>query len=174
MTDLLKKVFSSLNAFDSPFTVTCPSRVLIFPTRGYLLTDRQFNALATAAKSRGATSGLCVITEALDLSDLPDKSPTHQIDFSSYMSYQKLGNEGCILQENAIISERGDWGVLISQEFHAVLGGSKEFVEVFKGSYPEIESDRQRFITAMHNEATRIGSDISWLPKLVSHLSEST
>jgi hypothetical protein len=176
---LMRRVFRSLDPFDEPFQPGVASRLVLFPTNGYTLEESQFAALARAAQAAGETEGICVMTEFVDFSNPPVQYDHARFSFSSFPSYAGLRvnvagfNEPTpILLENAIISDRGEWGILFSQESHALLGGRPAFVEAFKSSYSRAESDLEKFIEARKRNAERMGSDISWMPKLLKHLRE--
>lgn len=166
----LIQLFSSLDAFDQPFRDDVRSRLLLFPTDGYGLSKNQFDALAAACARIGETNAQCVITEGLSVDHLPSGLEQYRFSLTAYDGYRILVNSTPVAQENAVISDDGTWGLLISQESHAVLGGPLDFVEAFKESYPMADSDVSEFIRAWEGNARRINSDISWMPSLLEHL----
>src|SRR5690349_20743363 len=124
MNRLLSTVFASFDAFDAPFQRGMSERFLLFPTRGYMLHEGQFSALAAAAAKGGDDEALCVITEGLDYGALPDRFDAFKFPLASYREYARLEIEGPVLDENVLISRKASWGVVFSQEHHAVVGGS--------------------------------------------------
>jgi hypothetical protein len=57
-------------------------------------------------------------------------------------SYREYEQEDIII-ENAIYSSHGNWGIIISHEEHAVLGGHKQCIETFKAAYPDYINDQK-------------------------------
>lgn len=165
----LRRLLASCDAFDEPFQPAVRSRLLLFPTDGFLLTQRQFEALGAASSHLGDATGFCVITEGLELSE--EATPDYyEFGLRDYAGYRKLRDSGCVLQENVLLSDGGSWAVLVSQEFHALLGGPPPFLAEFSRAYPGGGVEFDRFVEAWKGNAARIGSDISWLPKLSAHL----
>ncbi len=173
MLEKLRRLLASCDAFDEPFQPKVQSRLLLFPTDGFLLTQRQFEALGAASSHLGDATAFCVITEGLELSE--ETAPNYyEFGLRDYSGYRKLRDSGCVLQENVLLSDSGSWAVLISQEFHALLGGPPPFVAEFSRVYPGRSAEFDRFVEAWKANAARIGSDISWLSKLSSHLHPGT
>jgi hypothetical protein len=168
----LRRLFSSLDAFDEPFRDSITSRILLYPTAGYILKEEQFKAIAAASADVGEDSAQCVITEGLTIDGLPSELECYPVPLNSYGEYKTLTDSFPIMQENAMISVSGAWGLLISQEFHAVLGGSEHFINAFKRTYLAADSDMANFVLAWEGNAHRIGSDISWMARLLNHIKQ--
>jgi hypothetical protein len=171
---LIRRLFASLDAFGEPFTLALPSRLLLSPTDGYILRRDQFEALAAAAGDVGDSEADSVSTEGVDLNAPPPVLETVRFNLGSYEEYRRHRNEGHMLLENAIIPDSGKWAVLFSQEFHAVVGGQPTFIRAFVEAYPHAGVDLARFVAEWKAAETRIGSDISWLPRLLKHLNVSS
>jgi hypothetical protein len=170
MLEKLRRSLASFDAFNEPFQAVVQSRLLLFPTDGFLLTPKQFKALGTVASQFGDRTGHCVITEGLDVSKDQVALDCYEFNLQDYAGYRNLGDSGCVLQENALLSDSGSWVILISQEFHALLGCPLDFLVEFRRLYPEADSEFDKFVDAWKSNAERIGSDISWLPNLAAHL----
>jgi hypothetical protein len=170
MLEKLRKLLVSFDAFDDPFQADVQSRLLLFPTDGFLLTPKQFGALGGAATQFGDSTGYCAITEGLEASDDQVALDYYEFNLHDYAGYRKLRDSGCVLQENALLSDGGSWIILVSQEFHALLGCPPDFLLEFKRLYPEADAEFDRFVDAWKSNAARIGSDIGWLPNLAAHL----
>lgn len=121
MSDSLLSIFASFDAFDQPFQAHVRARMLMYPTNGYILHKEQFDAIAAAARRAAADpKAFCIITEGADVTTAAEALESHEFRLDSYESYSRLGDELPIVQENAIVPASGAWGVLISQEFHAL------------------------------------------------------
>lgn len=167
---LLRRLFASLDAFGRPFTSALPARLLLCRTDGCMLRRDQFEALAAAAASVGDTDATAIETEDLNLDQPPAVLEQVRFSLGSYARYRQYRNDGHFLVENAIVPDTGRWAVLISQEWHALLGGQPEFVREFTRHYPPAAEDLRTFVTEWEGNASRIGSDISWLPGLLEHV----
>ncbi len=55
--------------------------------------------------------------------------------------------------ENAIYSTKGTWGVIISREQHALIGGPPRFIEALKANLPGVVG-----------QMDRLESQIDWTP----------
>lgn len=174
MTRQLRRLLASCDAFDEPFQPDVESRLLLFPTDGFLLTRGQFEALGLAAARFGDRTGYCVITEGFDLARDQADPESFRFSLGSYQEYVTLRDRGDLLQENAILPESGSWAVLVSQEFHAILGCPHSFAAEFRQYYPQVLSEFDKFVDAWEANAQRIGSDISWLQRLSAHLRPET
>jgi hypothetical protein len=171
MLEKLRKLFVSCDAFDEPFQPSVEGRLLLFPTDGYVLTERQFEALRGAAASLGDITGYCVLTEDIrDLSNDEINLKYYDIDLRDYESYLKLECSAPIVEENVILSDRAEWAILISMEFHALVGGPRSFITEFRRLYPEADKEFDKFVEAWKGNAERAGYDISWLPNLAAHV----
>ena len=172
ITRHLRRLFRSLDAFDTPFRPSVAVRMLLFPTNGFVLTQEQFGALASSVShSRGEC--IVVITEGKDLDEPEVQFEHHPFHIESFQSYTSLREQGFLEQENVITDVHGEWAVLISQESHALIGGPVVFVESFQAKYNGRHDDLNKFIRAWERNEQKIHSDISWMPKLLKHLSNN-
>lgn len=84
-------------------------------------------------------------------------------------SYREYEQEDIII-ENTIYSSHGNWGIIISHEEHAVLGGHKEFIETFKAAYPNYIHDQKKFIQAIEYWSLKQKKDSSWLKSYIHYI----
>ena len=77
----------------------------------------------------------------------------------TYREYRNLP----LVIENAMWSESGMWGLLVSQDDFAVLGGRRGFLEAIDEFYISWEVDRQRI-----REGVEDFEDLSWLNDLIA------
>lgn len=167
----LQSIFASVDPFEGDFTSSVESKLLLYPTEGYMLTSAQFDAIRFAAVQRGAPLAFLSITELIpDLSF--DSIDTWQLDLNdvSYSDYRGLRDSGPVVLENAIYSADGLWGVSISQDFHAIVGGSDGFIHAFSNAAPDELNGVEGFLQAWRRNRDDIGSDLSWIAPLFVRL----
>jgi hypothetical protein len=72
--------------------------------------------------------------------------------------------------ENALYSTSGQWGVILSAEDHAVVGGSKEFMTAFKNSYPQWSLDLEAFASYWSEYGKSRNTDVTWLSDYIDYI----
>ncbi len=73
--------------------------------------------------------------------------------------------------ENAIYSTTGKWGVICSDEDHAVAGGPEEFISIIRSSISDWEDRLHKFLElwkGFHDQNQKL--NIHWLPVLLTHI----
>ena len=124
------RVFTTLDPFDAPFSEDVVERRLLFPV-SYQLEPAQIAIVRAAAKGVG--------DESIFLESRVDSTPD-----AFYWEFSADG-EGPYdviesVLENAILSSSGKWGMTISEEDHAVIGGVPEFMQMIAESFPATKS----------------------------------
>jgi hypothetical protein len=175
LTDLKRafwKIFSSKDPFDTVFQETIEHKILLFPTVGYYLQDVQFDALIQAIEEVGESTFHVSEIEG----DCFTKSSSDQAyeqghwNCTTQLSYEEYLNIPLVL-ENAIYSPSGKWGVLLSHEGHAVVGGGLSFIRKFQSLYPQHDTCSVHFIEQWsHNEA-EFGSNLDWVKNFLKQFS---
>ena len=127
---LADRVFTTLDPFDAPFSEDVVERGLLFPV-SYQLEPAQIAIVRAAAKGVG--------DESIFLESRVDSTPD-----AFYWEFSADG-EGPYdviesVLENAIFSSSGKWGMTISEEDHAVIGGVPEFMQMIAESFPATKS----------------------------------
>ena len=130
-------VFSTNDPFTWPFRHEVEVCRIFYPTDGYHLTEEQYSAATSAVQGVGEVGFLISIVESKGLAFL-DRSWGHwSCDLPSYEEYCELP----LTLENALYSRNGCWGILISHEMHALIGGSKAFMGVLGDRYQRWRKD---------------------------------
>lgn len=162
------KTFMSKDPFENAFTETIEKKILLFPTEGYHLTEDQYQALMTAVKSINETEFV--------LSEIEGDCFTHSSDDgmykhghwivdtnTSYDEYQSL----TLPLESAIYSRKGNWGIMISHEEHAILGGNNIFIREFKENCHDWSASLERFLVQWQRNQNQYNSTIDWIPSFL-------
>jgi hypothetical protein len=131
------RVFAEVDPFGAPFTDGIVARALLFPI-SYELEHGQIAALADAAQALGDE------TIFLEVVELAEEEPGRYWESSTdgRGPYDVVENPGL---ETALFSPAGTWGMLISHEDHAVVGGPAGFVQMLAEHFPATELPTQNF-----------------------------
>jgi hypothetical protein len=159
-------VFHTADPFGCPFRDEVEVRDLLYPV-GFRLDEEEFRAVAEAAGKLG--EGRAFLSEVEGYSGSRWAARNHwEIDLSEY-PYPQLASQGFIdVMENAIYSTAGTWGLLISHEQHALVGGPPLFVSSLRG---QLDRDHLgNFLSFWRENLERFQSDLSWLAPLLKHL----
>lgn len=134
-------VFQTADPFTWPFRSDIGCGRLLFPTDGCHLNSSQYAALMGAIADNRENGFLIAIVESesdnLGQGDLVAwccESP-------SYQEYSELN----ITLENAIFSQAGQWGLIISHEMHGILGATEKFISAFNASAGMGLEDKEAF-----------------------------
>lgn len=164
-----QNVFKTNDPFGEMFQNYIGERLILCPIEGYYLTEKQFVALVNTVTALDENkiyvseveSEECFSTKGCKHWAMP--IPT------GYDEYFHLP----IVLENSIYSVNGKWGILISHEEHAVIGGTQEFVSKFKNYYTEWEKGLGNFYDKWEYNKKHYNSSIEWLPKFIKHMTGS-
>jgi hypothetical protein len=133
-----RRVFAAdmakVDVYGEPFRAELPARAILYPVDPEL-DDDQLDALAAAAEAVG-DRGFYVSLVGFDEAETLD---CHwHVPLSELGSYDAL--EPCAIggltYDNALYSASGRWGMLISLEEHAIVGGTPDFLERLLADYP--------------------------------------
>lgn len=125
-----RRVFTDNDPFGWPFASWVSAGGVVYPTDGLHLTRTQYEALTSALGTIGETGFFISAVES-------DGLEFQRRPWGHWWSEQASYEEYCALDltlENALYSRHGRWGVLISHEMHAVVGGTIEFVRALTES----------------------------------------
>jgi len=156
------KIFKNTDPFGRMFNDSIIQKILLCPTNGYYLSKEQFYAVMNTSKSLGERSFYLYELEDWILEN-KDKKSNYSFghgELSNEISYEKYKNLKIVL-ENALYSTSGNWGVIISHEDHAVMGGTDYFIELFKEAYPQWEQELNNFIKMWKDNKKQYNSDLS-------------
>jgi hypothetical protein len=166
------KVFKNIDPFDNCFTDNIQAKLLLFPTDGYYLQEEQFNVLRRAISYFGEADFFISEIEGDCFSEsLSSGSYEHShwggATSSTFEDYTDIP----IVIENAVYSTCGNWGVIISHEGHAVLGGSIELIELVQSLYPQYVTCKQRFIEYWEHNQREYNSNTDWVNEFLRQFS---
>jgi len=156
-----RRVFSANDAFSWPFRETIEVGRVFYPSDGCHLTRGQYSALVDAIQCAGETGFLLSVVESEGLSFLDRDWGHWSCDLPSYGEYSALN----LTLENALYSKDGHWGVLISHEMHALVGGTETFMTALDDRYRGWGDDLR-----MLREAWSDNPNSDWLESTLSRV----
>lgn len=115
-------VFKSNNPFGNPFKKGWQV-IFFYPTYGYHLEEHHFNALM-AAIAQGSDEEVFVLESEFEANLSEHARGWRMRSDASYLDYHNIG----VSVENSLWSPSCTWGLMISHELHAIVGGEPEFM----------------------------------------------
>lgn len=154
-------LFKNKDPFGSMFQDRIQDRLILFPFNDYSPEPDLYQALVRAIHFAGDNSFFQSEIEAPDCF-----LPLGKRKFTAHHWVYSLPVPFCELEtptvENAVFSPSGKWGLMVSHEDHAVLGGTLEFMAKFKELWPQWKDGMAFF-------ATRYGHR-EWARTLLNHI----
>lgn len=161
-------VFQTADPFDQPFQAMIKARDLMYPV-GFCLDTSEIRVIASAAAQIGEREAYISITEGYRRTEWVAHDHW-RISLSEDFYPALLSGGFAPIMENAIYSVAGSWGILISHEQHAVVGGSREFVTEVNRHLPEPRERLTNFLAFWEENRERFKADLSWIRILLEHL----
>ena len=144
------RVFAELDAFGAPFTDAVADRALLFPVP-IELEPGQIAALRAAAREAGDET---IFMEVLRIS--PEEQRFWELSTDDGAPYDVVDP----FIDSALFSPAGTWGMIISYEDHAVLGGPPEFMRMLAAAFPPTELPPQNVFMGGREAEWRDGASI--------------
>lgn len=162
------RVFRTLDPFDAAlFTSKIERRIILCQTAGFHLTKHQYAALLMTLQelnsedyfllSRHDIHAFCEV-------DLNGQVPCHLKCPKNYPheKYRETGNEfDLCLYSPCLYSQNGNWGIILSDEWSAALGGTVRFVATFQKYYPAWKYGYHNFVEYLKDCEKQYNTDIS-------------
>jgi hypothetical protein len=166
LRSLFYSVFDSRSPFVAAGRPEFPVRAVLYPTWSYHLDERQFQAFKAALDAKGEDAFIYSTVEGEPEERVWTGAWEHWR--CSDLTLDEYWHTGIPI-ESAHYSARGEWGILLSHEDHALLVCDHRFWDAFRRFYPTWRDDRTDFV-ALWREHERNGVDISWLQPFLDHL----
>ena len=156
------RIFASDDPYEEPFLAEVGSRGLLFPL-AYAHAGRELDAIRAAAASLGETT--CYLQLYLFGED---EWPYWELDLTEVDPYEGIP----FIRENSLFSRAGAWGVLVSDENHALVAGDETFVQTLVSGLdpPDLDAHALRFLAHFEDLRATFGQGYEWLPVLLTHL----
>ena len=160
----LREVFVNDDPYDQPFSPGVQTRKILYEF-WYELEPPLLEAIVRVASEQGDKGFYVSILDRPDIK--AQNRPYHwYVPFSRIKAYRSLVGP----LQNVIYSQNGRWGIMASDEHHALLEGSSAFVETIQKFIPELEHQVYEFLDAWRYNQANYGSKLNWLPGLLRHV----
>lgn len=158
------KVFAGIDPYDEPFRPNVTPRLLLYPFRWYL-SDPWLTPLVETMEILGE-EGFFVSALSRPLED-ENSQPYHW-----YIPLSEAGGYGSVVysQENAIYSKNGTWGIICSDEDHAIIGGPELLIVNMQKAVTDMDFRIQHFIETWKSYYQTNDIAIQWLFPMLSHI----
>jgi hypothetical protein len=159
-----KTIFIGDNPYGEPFQARITHRLLLFPFR-WRLHDPW---LAPIVKTMEIMN-----EDGFFVSALARPLPEEQIQpYHWYVPVAEAGEYGSVIfsQENAIYSVNGVWGIICSDEDHAIVGGPPLLIANIQESVTGMDSRIYEFMEMWNDSYQRDHVNIQWLWPMLSHI----
>jgi len=147
-----ERIFISTDPFAWPFHERIKDYIFFYPTEGYALTKKQYVAIMRAAEKLEDNTFYHSVVEAEDdivnEKDILDRNIHWLCENPDYKEYFSIVT---FPLECGLYSEKGNWGILISQEEHAIVGGTNSFMDELRKKYPDWKKDREELFRFWKN-----------------------
>lgn len=155
-------VFASIDPYGSPFHEDIQYKLLLYEfTYGIEKNDIWFHPLVESIRSLGE-EGFYV-----SLLRRSSEEPSHwYVPLAEAHEYIKV----VLPAENTIYSVHGKWGLICSEEDHAVIGGPEKFISIIYEAIPDWDNRIQLFLENWKIHYKNNSIDLGWMPVLLSHV----
>lgn len=162
------KVFTGDDAYGEPFHKEIKERQLLFPYRYQLKWEEYGPWVDPIIKTLRDFGEKGFFVSAINRPKVADqKSPYHfYVPIDEILLYGRKIYD----QENAVYSENGLWGIICSDEDHALIGGPRRLIDNLLSFVPNINDRLDDFINYWKYYEEKNQVDISWLPKVLGHI----
>ena len=159
-----RSIFISDDPFGKPFNPHIEYKLLLFDYR-WALSDPWIEPIGKAIRDMGE-DGFYVTALYRPKGDAQSR-PYHW-----YVPINEIDQYGSLIhsQQNAIYSCLGKWGIICSDEDHALVGGPRILIEMIQKSVIDIDKRVQEFIKLWLYYHDQNQVRIDWLPGLLAHI----
>ena len=167
-SDGLHAVFESADPFAPSVPANVAACTLLFPVTRRL-SAQQVSAVSSAARATGETEVCVTLTEASTaMGGQFDRGP--HLVFAIDRYEEAIAESPIAVLENALYAVSGTWGMLFSNEDHAIAAGSVRFVETLLSKWPTPLESIDAFAEHWTSLARDDGRDVSWLESLLRQI----
>ncbi|MFC1894988.1 hypothetical protein ACFLYH_03500 [Candidatus Dependentiae bacterium] len=170
---IFERVFVSNNAFNKMFVSSIEKKIIVCPTAGYYLSEDQYLALNNTIKQYGEEFYYLseVEGEAFKEKGIDNIHCYQHLELNIDTTYAEYFNKNIIF-ENAFYSSSAKWGVIVSHEDFAVIGGTQKFIATFKSLYPNWKSDQEEFLKIINYWGKQSNNNLSWIHDFIKYINE--
>jgi hypothetical protein len=157
-------VFAGIDPYDEPFQPYVFPRLLLFPYR-WQLDIPWINPLKKTMRFLGEEGFFVSALHRPPADEQPQ--PYHW-----YVPITEMDRYGSLVvsQVNAVYSINGTWGVICSDEDHAIIGGPELLIANIQEAVTDFDVRIKQFIDMWKYYHQKNGVSIQWLFSMLSHI----
>lgn len=161
--NILSKIFTGADAYSSPFTDQIQPRLLLYYFSP-VLHEPWIKPLVKTMKTLGE--------RGFYISLQTKQNAVYPFESNWYVPINEIESYGTQIfpLENKIYSETGAWGIISSEEGHAILGGTNILINNVKESVPDMAARVKEFITLWKNYHAVNHVEINWILDVLVHV----
>lgn len=157
-------IFATVDPYGEPFRKNIQHRLFLYGFR-WELHDPWISPLVETMNEVGE--------KGFYVTALERPAPEDQIQpYHWYIPLSEVSSYGSVVfsQQNAIYSTSGKWGIICSDEDHALVGGDKQLIDNILASVPDLDDRLNQFFDAWkyYNKKNKV--DIQWIVPMLSHV----
>jgi hypothetical protein len=159
---IYESLFTSDDAYDKPFKETVESRLLLYPYRFNLRKGEDWREpVLQAIRNLGETGFYVTIFIK------PEDEPRH---WYFTLDEVDLYCKKTFAWENIIYSTQGAWGIVSSEEDHAIAGGNQDFIRDVKESISDWDQRIDSFLKLWEYYYESNHVNLDWVLVLFTHI----
>lgn len=156
--------------YRAPFTDKVECKQILYQYT-YILNLEQKKSIESCVGQYYGDDGFFV--SALGGSHHKDNIPSESwyVPFNEYEDfYRHIPVPSVLVLENIMYSQRGNWGIISSDEWHAVIGGANDFIQLLNKAIPDLDDQVFGFLNLWNAYHKDYGTKVDWLPTLMGHV----
>jgi hypothetical protein len=157
-------VFAKGDPYDKPFNPGINPRLLLYSYR-WRLHEPWVDPVVKTLRENGE-QGFFVTALERPKPETPGQYYHWYVPINEATTYGQV----VFSQQNAVYSTSGLWGIICSDEDHALVGGLKLLIDNIKTSVPDIDERVIGFLQDWKKKNRQNNIDISWIFPLLSHV----
>ncbi len=161
---VFNSVFAEANPFGEPFRPSIQPRLLLYSIQWHL--HEPWLEPVTRAIQAFGEKGFYVTALSRPVQEKPGEV------YHWYVPLDQANQYGSRVfsQENAIYSVLGRWGMIFSDEDHALVGGPRLLISSIQNAVPDVERRVQQFLDVWKYYFETNHVDLHWLPRMLTHV----
>jgi len=159
-----RAVFARPDPFDEPFQPEIEARLVLYGYR-WALHPPWLEPVVRGIRQLGE-SGFFV--SALERA----KDKNHDGYYHWYVPLGEADTYGPAVysQQNAVYSTEGRWGIICSDEDHALIGGPTPIIQGIQAAVPDLDARVKEFLSVWKHYHNRNRVNLGWIPGTLSHI----
>ncbi|MDA5108756.1 hypothetical protein [Brevibacillus thermoruber] len=162
-----ERIFLGTSPFEPMYQRHIAEKLIVFPIEGMHLTEEQYHALVQAAAFTDDTE---FYVSEIEMPDGFDRRIPNALPIGSRAQHARTKRTGIPRSCWKTHSRSGRWGVILSAEDHAVVGGSSEFMAAFRRFYPRWPLDMDAFASCWSEYARSRNADVTWISAYIDYI----